>query len=69
VRKRLRDFESIAAFFSDREIEELQAAVDARREARAARTERPDDISPQDGCRGVRVAMGPGIPDGGRRAG
>ncbi len=32
---RLRDFESINAFFSAREIDELQAAIDARREARA----------------------------------
>jgi hypothetical protein len=33
--KRLRDFDSINAFFSDREIDDLQAAGDARREARA----------------------------------
>lgn len=32
---RLRDFASIAAFFSDREIDELQAGIDALREARA----------------------------------
>ena len=31
----MRDFESIAAFFSEREIDGLQAAIDARREARA----------------------------------
>ncbi len=33
----MRDFASIDSFFSDREIDELQAAVDARREARAVR--------------------------------
>ena len=38
--RRLRDFAGIAVFFSDREIDEIQATVDARREARAAR---PDD--------------------------
>jgi hypothetical protein len=35
--RRLRDFDSIAAFFSDREIDDLQAAVDSRREASALR--------------------------------
>ena len=30
----MRDFDSINAFFSDREIEVLQAAIDTRREAR-----------------------------------
>ena len=35
--RRLRDFASIADFFSDREIDELQAAIDSRREARAGR--------------------------------
>jgi hypothetical protein len=39
--KRLRDFASIVAVFSDREIDKLQAAIDARREARARR--RSDD--------------------------
>jgi len=33
--RKLRDFASIVAFLSDREIDELQAAIDARREARA----------------------------------
>ena len=33
--KTLRDFSSINDFFSDREIDELQAAIDARREAHA----------------------------------
>ncbi len=42
---RLRDFASIAAFFSDREIDDLQAGIDARREARAGR---PDDPSAQE---------------------
>src|SRR3712207_9553389 len=32
---RLRDFESIVAFLSEEEIDEMQAAVDARRQARA----------------------------------
>lgn len=39
--RRLRDFDSVARFFSDREIEEIQAAVDARREARAVRSGDP----------------------------
>ena len=39
--RRLRDFESIARFFSDREIEELQAAIDARRQARTVRPDEP----------------------------
>ena len=40
--RRLRDFASITDFFSAREIDELQAAIeDARREARARR--RSDD--------------------------
>ncbi len=33
--RRLRDFASINAYFSEREIDELQAAIDARRQARA----------------------------------
>ena len=32
----MKEFKSIATFFSNREIDELQAAIDARREARAA---------------------------------
>jgi uncharacterized protein YjbJ (UPF0337 family) len=32
---RLRDFASIVAFLSDREIDEMQAAIDERRQARA----------------------------------
>jgi hypothetical protein len=43
--KRLRDFESIAAFFSDREIEELQDAVDPRHAARSGRP-RQDPATP-----------------------
>ena len=39
---RLRDFESINAFFDDREIDELQADIDARREAHAARSDGPE---------------------------
>lgn len=35
--RRLRDFASIADFFGDREIDELQAAIDARRKAKAGR--------------------------------
>ncbi len=42
--RRLRDFASIADFFSAREIDELQAAIDVRREARAGRL--PDDDPP-----------------------
>ncbi len=38
---RLRDFESIAAFLSEREIDELQAAADARRATRLGRS-RPE---------------------------
>ena len=40
-RAMLRDFASIAAFFSEREIDELQAAIDARREARMRHAEDP----------------------------
>ncbi len=36
---RLRDFASIVAFLSDREIDEMQAAIDARRKARAEESE------------------------------
>ena len=36
----MKDFDSITAFFSDREIDELQAKIDARREARAVATGR-----------------------------
>ncbi len=32
--RRLRDFAAIREYFSDRETDELQAAIDARREAR-----------------------------------
>ena len=48
---RLRDFDGINAFFGDREIDELQAAIDARRQARA---QCPD--GPEDGA-------GPGAPE------
>lgn len=49
--KRLRDFEGIVAFLSEREIDEMQAAIDERREARerssdthtAAARPRPED--------------------------
>ncbi len=37
--RRLRDFASINAYFSEREIDELQAAIDARGADVAARTE------------------------------
>jgi hypothetical protein len=47
--RRLRDFESIAAFLSDQEIDELQATIDARREARA---EDPAPPSPEPKPRG-----------------
>ena len=40
--KWLRDFEIIAAFLSEREVDELQAAIDARRETRAPKA-RPTD--------------------------
>ncbi len=60
----MRDFESIVAFLSDREIEEMQAAIDARREARAGPS-RPE----RDGRRPFRAkAVGSGAPEGGRRA-
>jgi hypothetical protein len=42
--RRLRDFGSVVADVSDREIDELQAAVDARREARLSCARRPDDL-------------------------
>ena len=59
----LRDFDSIAALFSDREIDEIQAAADARREARAER----DDPSQNDGPTQADATR-PGTPEGGRRA-
>ncbi len=40
---RLRDFASIVACLSDREIDEMQAAIDAQREARAEEAEAPED--------------------------
>ena len=57
--KRLRDFESIAAYFSDREIDDLQAVIDARREARAGR----------DGRRPGRAGAADRAPRKGRLAG
>ncbi len=62
--RRLRDFDSITAFFSDWEIDGLQATIDARREARAGR---PDDTPPQDGGP-TQAAAGSGTPGGGSRA-
>jgi len=40
--RRLRDFAAILDFLSDREIEELQAAAAARREARTSRAADPE---------------------------
>ncbi len=37
--RRLRDFAGIVAMLSDREIDEMQAAIDARREARATQAQ------------------------------
>jgi hypothetical protein len=59
--RRLRDLKSIAAFFSEREIDELQAGIDARREARAARGDTSRDGSPTQADPAV-------TPEGGRRA-
>ena len=53
---RLRDFASINSFFSDREIDELQAAADARREARAPR---PDDPEAEAGPSGPEADVHP----------
>ena len=55
----MRDFENIAAFLREREIEEMQAAIDARREARAGR----------DGRRSGRAGAAGRAPRKGRRAG
>ena len=38
----LRDFDSILLYFSEEEIEELQAAIDARKSRRLAREEEQD---------------------------
>lgn len=38
----LRDHASIVAFLSDQEVDEMQAAIDERREARGAQSEAPD---------------------------
>jgi hypothetical protein len=62
--KRLRNFASITALFSDREIDEMQAAIDARREARAERGDPAQDVDQTQAG-----ATGPGTPEGGRRAG
>ena len=62
--KRLRDFESIAAFLSGREIDELQAAVDTRREARAR-----SSLSARAGRRPGRDAAPGQAPRKGRHAG
>ena len=59
--KRLRDFGSLAAFFGEREIDELQASIDARREARAARGDTSRDGSPTQADPAV-------TPEGGRCA-
>jgi hypothetical protein len=40
---RLRDFDSIVAYLSAREIDELQAAIDARRQAREVRPDEPPE--------------------------
>ncbi|CAA9401688.1 MAG: hypothetical protein AVDCRST_MAG01-01-1072 [uncultured Rubrobacteraceae bacterium] len=53
--RRLRDFQSIRDFCSDREIDELQAAVDARREARARRAEDPGPPAPEPRTRAGRI--------------
>ena len=62
--RRLRDFEGIAAFLSEREIEEMQAAIDARREDRAARGDTSQDGSPTQAA-----VAGSETPEGWRRAG
>ena len=60
----MRDFENIAAFFSDWEIEELQAAVGARHAARSGRPRQEDPATPA-----RDAAAGPGTLERGRRAG
>lgn len=61
--RRLRDFESIVAMLSEQEIDEMQAVIDARHEARAER----DDPSQNGGPNQADAA--PGTPEeGGRRA-
>ena len=44
--RRLRDFASIAHFFSDREIDELQAVIDVRHQAQAVRPDEPPEARP-----------------------
>jgi uncharacterized protein YjbJ (UPF0337 family) len=72
--ERLRDFDSINAHFSVREIDEMQAAIDARREARATQarptggagcnspgpTARPTPRRQPDRARGGLVSKGSG---------
>jgi hypothetical protein len=60
--RRLRDFASIAAFFSEREIEELQAAIDARREARMGRQGGPAKPAAPGEAKDRPVAPLPGGP-------
>ena len=40
---RLRDFESIVDFLSEEEIDEMQAAIDGRRETSREESEAPED--------------------------
>ena len=41
--RRLRDFASIVAMLSDQEIDEMQVAIDARRETRAVSPDEPPE--------------------------
>ena len=59
----MRDFDSIATVLSEREIDELQAAVDACRAACFGRPRRDPATPARDG------AAGPEIPERGGRAG
>ena len=59
----MRDLESIATVPSEREIDELQAAADARRAARSGRPRLHPGTPARDG------AAGPGTPERGGRAG
>ena len=57
--RKSRDFAAIRAFFGDREIDELQAAADERREARALRPADPEvETAPGDPEADARPAGG-----------
>ena len=58
----MRDFASVAAFLGDREIDELQASIDARRGSRARRPGEPPAADAADRGSGSVECNGPDHP-------